>query len=128
MLDVCQGYITTYKMGLIICFLTSCVTNTNRNPTNKKTIMMVTEKNRIPSFVLNKKDLAIILNCTAPSGRIYYHRLKRWYFTDDILEKIGITKERYDSLKGGKPFSVEESKNIAIHHGLLDIIIKNNVT
>lgn len=128
MSDVCQGYVITYELHLIVCFLISCVTNTKRNLQTKKTIMMVTSEKRIPSFVLNKKDLAIYLDCVSPKGRIYYHRLKRWYFTDEVLETLEITKDRYDSLKGGKPFTIEESKKIAIHHGLLNKIIKDKAT
>lgn len=69
------------------------------------------------SFIITKKELAVMLNCVSPSGVIYYQKLKKFYFNDEILSQIGITRERYRIVNRGA-FSIEESKRIVDYHNL----------
>jgi hypothetical protein len=40
---------------------------------------------------------------------MYYKKLRRQYFTDDILERIQITVTEYENLRGGKPFTFAQT-------------------
>ncbi len=62
---------------------------------------------------INKKDLCIIFGLVSPSGRtIYYRKLIQHYFTREVLDKIGLEPEEYADLRGGKPFSYEQTRTI----------------
>ena len=53
----------------------------------------------VPNRV-NKKSLCIALEEYYPSGRCKYDVLEAGYFTDDVLDQIGITREEYKDHRG----------------------------
>ncbi len=69
------------------------------------------------SYVITKKDLAIMLNCVSPSGIIYYKKLRNNFFNKEILLHLEITEERWKQIGRGS-FSIEESKRIVAYHNL----------
>ena len=63
--------------------------------------------------LLTKKDLARIFGLISASGRtIYYKKLRELYFTDSELQKIDISPQEYDEIKGGKPFNHAQTSRI----------------
>lgn len=67
---------------------------------------------------LTKKDLCRLFGLVSAQGAFYYTRLRREYFTPDVLDRLGITPEAYSALLGGRPFDYETSQRIIAHFQL----------
>ena len=64
---------------------------------------------------ITKKDLAVHFGLLSKSGKtIYYKKLRRDFFTDQVLNELGITAAEYNALKGGRPFSFQQSQKIKL--------------
>ncbi len=62
---------------------------------------------------ITKKELCILFGLVSPSGRtIYYKKLVTDYFTDEVLQRLGLERADYADLRGGKPFSFEQTRAI----------------
>ncbi|MCB0707437.1 MAG: hypothetical protein KDC34_19105 [Saprospiraceae bacterium] len=62
---------------------------------------------------LSKGDLCRIFGLySRSSGIVYYQTLRNDYFTDEDLEALGITRKRYNNIKGSRQFSFAESRRI----------------
>lgn len=63
---------------------------------------------RLPRL-FSKKDMCRVLDCWHPSGRPNYFRLNRFFLTERILEKAGITREEY---RKARVFTYKQGKGI----------------
>ena len=68
--------------------------------------------------LVSKKALGYVFGLVSPGGIIYYKSLREFYFTDDTLKHLGISKERYEQIKGKKTFTFEESEKIIQYFGI----------
>ncbi|MEL6140315.1 MAG: hypothetical protein AAFU67_01715, partial [Bacteroidota bacterium] len=60
---------------------------------------------------LYKSELADIFGLRAASGRIYYTKLRELYFTDEALNKLGISPEDYAKVRQ-RPFDYIQTQRI----------------
>lgn len=71
---------------------------------------------KTPARTLTKSALCRIFGLySRRSGKCYYEKLRETYFTNDALEKMGITQQEYEKRVGGKPFTFEQSERIIAH-------------
>ena len=63
--------------------------------------------------LLCKADLCHIFGeYSRKTGKCYYEKLRRDYFTDEVLEALQITVARWRQITGGRRFSYPESQRI----------------
>lgn len=60
---------------------------------------------------ITKAQLCEVLGLTSSSGRCYYSRLRKEYFTDEALKKLGMPEKRYLAVRN-KPFNFFETERI----------------
>lgn len=63
--------------------------------------------------ILTKADLCIIFGeYSRTSSLKYTGKLRQIYFTDEALEQMNITLDRFNQIRGGRSFSYAESQRI----------------
>lgn len=50
-------------------------------------------------LIFGKKDLCRVLECFMPCGQPNYKRLRRFFLTDEVLSRSGITLEVYQKTR-----------------------------
>lgn len=68
--------------------------------------------------LVSKKLLGHVFGLATKTGTVYYKTLRESYFTDEALTHLGITKERYTSIKGKSTFNFAESEKIIQYFGI----------
>lgn len=63
--------------------------------------------------LLNKASLCYIFGeYTRGSNKPYYSKLRQFYFTDEVLQELNISEDRYNEVNGGHSFTFSESIRI----------------
>lgn len=74
------------------------------------------KKNKLSGYntpvTMNKRMLCEMLGAVSPKGQAYYSKLRSQYIDDDVLSEIGMSKDRWNEVRGGKHFTVAETRKI----------------
>ncbi len=66
-------------------------------------------------MILSKFQFCSYFKILTPSQTVSSYKLRRYYFTDKVLEKIGLSFSEYQKLK---TFDVETSAKIIAHFNI----------